>query len=99
MKAIAVHPGTPGSMHLGDVERPELADVPDGRGVLVQVLRVGVDGTDKEINAAEYGDAPDGDDHLITGHESLGRVVEVGADVPSHIRPGALVVATVRRPG
>ena len=28
-----------------------------GRGVLVKVLRVGVDGTDKEINAAEYGAA------------------------------------------
>ena len=99
MKAIAVHPGSPGSMHLRDVERPEVSDVPDGRGVLVRVLRVGVDGTDKEINAAEYGDAPDGDPYLITGHESLGRVVEVGDAVPSHIRPGALVVATVRRPG
>src|SRR3954465_9206510 len=99
MKAIAVHPGRPNSMHLRDVPEPTLDDVPGARGVLVQVLRVGVDGTDKEINAAEYGDAPDGDDHLITGHESLGRLVEVGHDVPSHIRPGALVVATVRRPG
>src|SRR6266496_3546025 len=32
----------------------------DGRGVGVRVLRVGVDGTDKEINAAEYGAAPPG---------------------------------------
>jgi glucose 1-dehydrogenase len=32
-------------------------DVPDGRGVLVEVLlRAGVDGTDKEINDAEHGD-------------------------------------------
>src|SRR3954470_4288181 len=99
MNAIAVRPGTPGSMHLREVDPPDVDDIPGGRGVLVQVLRGGVDGTDKEINAAEYGDAPDGDDHLITGHESLGRVVEVGADVPSHIRPGRLVVATVRRPG
>src|SRR5919197_2011568 len=100
MKAIAVHPGQPDSMHLReDVEKPRISDIPDGRGVLVQVLRVGVDGTDKEINAAEYGDAPDGFDYLITGHESLGRVVEVGENVPSVIRPGSLVVATVRRPG
>src|ERR687888_921654 len=100
MKAIAVHPGQPNSMHLrDDVDMPRVSDIPDGRGVLVQVLRVGVDGTDKEINAAEYGDAPDGFDYLITGHESLGRVVEVGENVPSHIRPGSLVVATVRRPG
>src|SRR3954452_23705405 len=99
MKAIAVRPGTPNSMHLREVDEPAVEDVPDGRGVLVQVLRVGVDGTDKEINAAEYGDAPDGDDYLITGHESLGRVVEAGPGVPSHIKPGSLVVATVRRPG
>jgi threonine dehydrogenase-like Zn-dependent dehydrogenase len=99
MKAIAVYPGKPDSMHLRDVPEPSVSDVPEGRGVLVQVLRVGVDGTDKEINAAEYGDAPDGDDYLITGHESLGRVVEVGDDVPPRIRPGTLVVSTVRRPG
>lgn len=99
MKAIAVHPGTPGSMHLRDVEAPHVTDIRGGRGVLVQVLRVGVDGTDKEINAAEYGDAPAGDDYLITGHEGLGRVVGVGPNVPSHIASGRLVVATVRRPG
>jgi threonine dehydrogenase-like Zn-dependent dehydrogenase len=86
-------------MHLREVDEPAVEDVPDGRGVLVEVLRVGVDGTDKEIHAAEYGDAPDGDDFLITGHESLGRVLEVGDDVPSHIAPGTIVVATVRRPG
>jgi threonine dehydrogenase-like Zn-dependent dehydrogenase len=99
MKAIAVHPGQPNSMHLKDVPEPQVGDIPDGRGVLVRVLRVGVDGTDKEINAAEYGQTPAGDDYLITGHEGLGRVVEVGPNVPSTIRPGTLVVATVRRPG
>lgn len=100
MKAIAVHPGQPNSMHMrDDVANPLVDDIPDGRGVLVKVLRVGVDGTDKEINAAEYGDAPDGEDFLITGHESLGHVLEAGENVPSHIRPGSLVVATVRRPG
>src|SRR5437763_2859413 len=100
MKAIAVHPGQPNTMHLrDDVEKPRVEDIPDGRGVLVKVLRVGVDGTDKEINAAEYGDAPEGFEYLITGHESLGRVEQVGPDVPSHIQPGSIVVATVRRPG
>ena len=44
----------------------------------MQVLRVGVDGTDKEINAAEYGQAPPGYDFLVTGHECFGRVVEIG---------------------
>src|SRR5215510_2948962 len=81
MKAIAVRPGSPSSVHLGKLERPSLNDVPNGRGVLVQVLRVGVDGTDKEINAAEYGAAPPGYDFLVLGHESFGRVLEVGSNV------------------
>src|SRR2546428_213295 len=99
MKAIAVHPGKPNSIHLREIPEPQVADVPDGRGVLVKVLRVGVDGTDKEINAAEYGAAPPGDDYLVTGHESFGQVVEVGPNVPSTIAPGSYVVASVRRPG
>jgi len=99
MKAIAVYPGTPNSMHLEDVPEPRVEVVEDGQGVLVEVLRVGVDGTDKEINAAEYGEAPPGERFLITGHESFGRVLEVGPNVPDTIRPGRYVVATVRRPG
>jgi len=99
MKAIAVHPGTPNSIHLRDIPSPSVTDIPDGRGVRVKVLRVGVDGTDKEINAAEYGAAPPGDDYLVTGHESFGQVVEVGPNVPDTIRPGTYAVASVRRPG
>ena len=99
MKAIAVHPGKPGSIHLEDVPKPTLDQIPDGRGVLVKVLRVGVDGTDKEINAAEYGAAPPGDDFLIIGHENFGIVEEVGPNVPDTIRPDTFVVASVRRPG
>src|ERR687897_2875668 len=98
MKAIAVTPGTPNSIHLRDVEKPSVDDVTDGRGVLVKVLRVGVDGTDKEINAAENGAAPPGFDFLVIGHESFGRVEAVGANV-TELRPGDYVVATVRRPG
>jgi threonine dehydrogenase-like Zn-dependent dehydrogenase len=99
MKAIAVHPGTPNSMHLRELPAPKASDIRDGRGVLVRVLRVGVDGTDKEINAAEYGAAPPGDDFLITGHESCGQVVDVGPNVSTTIRPATSVVASVRRPG
>jgi len=98
MKAIAVFPGQPGSAHLADLEKPSLSDVAGGRGVLVKVLRVGVDGTDKEINAAEYGAAPDGYPFLVIGHEGFGQVEAVGPNV-SFIRPGDFVVATVRRPG
>src|SRR5437773_3641307 len=99
MKAIAVHPGEAGSIHLEDVPKPSVGDVPEGRGVLVRVLRVGVDGTDKEINAAKYGAAPPGDDFLVIGHENFGVVEEVGPNVPDTITPGTYVVASVRRPG
>src|SRR5437016_4222123 len=99
MKAIAVYPGKPNSMHLEEIPVPQVTDIPKGRGVLVKGLRVGVDGTDKEINAAEYGSAPDGEKFLITGHENFGQVMEVGPNVPDTIKPGTYVVATVRRPG
>jgi len=98
MKAVAVRPGEVNSIHLRDVPMPSVHDVPGGRGVLVRVLRVGVDGTDKEINAAEYGMAPPGDDYLILGHESFG-VVEAVADGVTELAPGDYVVASVRRPG
>ena len=98
MKAIAVFPGRPNSVHLAQLPKPRVSDIPGGRGVLVKVLRVGVDGTDKEINAAEYGAAPEGYDFLVTGHESFGRVEAVGENV-TELRPGDYVVATVRRPG
>jgi glucose 1-dehydrogenase len=98
MKAVAVLPGRPDSVHLAQLPKPSVSDVPAGRGVLVKVLRVGVDGTDREINAAEYGAAPDGFDFLVIGHESFGQVEAVGPNV-TFLRPGDFVVATVRRPG
>ena len=98
MKAIAVTPGRPDSIHLRDVPMPSLADLPDGQRVLVKTLSVGVDGTDKEINAAEYGAPPAADDYLIIAHESFGVVEAVGANV-TQFRPGDYVVASVRRPG
>ncbi len=98
MKAIAVFPGKAGSIHLAELPKPSVKDIPNGRGVLVKVLRVGVDGTDKEINAAEYGQAPPGSDFLVIGHESLGQVEAVGPNV-TELKPGDYVAATVRRPG
>jgi threonine dehydrogenase-like Zn-dependent dehydrogenase len=98
MKAVAVRPGTPNSVHLVDTPAPKLGDVPNGRGVLVKVLKVGVDATDKEINEAKYGNAPKGFDYLIIGHEVFGVVEEVGASV-THVKPGDYVTCTVRRPG
>jgi threonine dehydrogenase-like Zn-dependent dehydrogenase len=106
MKAVAVLPGRPNSVHLVDVAEPGVNDqphphvcrVPEGRGVLVKVLQVGVDATDREINEALYGNAPPGGSHLVIGHESFGQVVSVG-DLVTEVQPGDYVTCTVRRPG
>src|SRR5438132_9770448 len=87
MKAVAVFPGRARSAHLADLPEPQLESVPGERGVLVRVLRVGLDGTDKEINAGAYGIAPAGADILVIGHESLGVVEEVGPAV-AELQPG-----------
>jgi threonine dehydrogenase-like Zn-dependent dehydrogenase len=98
MKAVAVTPGKPNSVHLGELPKPRVDEVPQGRGVLVRVLKIGVDATDREINEAKYGAAPPGYDFLVLGHESFGVVEAVGPHV-RHVKPGDYVTATVRRPG
>ena len=97
MKAVAVTPKAVNSVHLVEMDKPTVADVPGGRGVVVEVLRIGACGTDREINNGEYGVAPDGFDYLVLGHENFGRVVEIGENV-REFAVGDLVVATVRRP-
>jgi len=93
MKAIAVIPSER-ALRLLDVEPPRLARPTDVR---VEILDVGVCGTDREIAAFAYGTPPPAASHLILGHESLGRVVEVGREV-GRVRVGDLVVPMVRRP-
>jgi len=98
MKAIAVYPGKRGSVHLGQLDEPCLDEFPDGQGVLAEILAVGVDATDREINAAEDGVPPEGSDFLVLGHESLCRVLQVGPQTHNLV-PGDLVTFMVRRPG
>ena len=107
MKAVAVYPGQANSVHLEDNPPVTLDNIPvpahaepadPARGVLVRVLKVGVDATDREINDALYGNAPVGTDHLVIGHECFGVVEEIGSAV-RHVQPGDYVTATVRRPG
>jgi len=99
VKALTVTPRTPNSAVLrDDIREPTLDDVAGGRGVKVRILRVGLDGTDREINAGEYGACPPGFDYLILGHEGFGVVTEVGADV-GELAPGDYVVSIVRQAG
>lgn len=92
MKAITVLPGTPGSAQLEDFAEPPESDGP----VLVEVLAVGICGTDLEISAGEYGWAPEGHKRLVLGHESIGRVSK--APEGSGLATGDYVVGIVRRP-
>jgi glucose 1-dehydrogenase len=93
MKAVAVFPGTR-EVKVIEEDVPRITQ-PDQ--VMLQMLDVGVCGTDKEICSFEYGTPPDGDDHLVIGHESVAEVVDVGSAV-ERLRAGDLVVPSVRRP-
>lgn len=91
--ALAVLPGQPGSLRLTTTPVPALGP----RDVLVETIRVGVCGTDREIIRGDLGEAPAGTDELVIGHEVVGRVIATGPDV-TRVTPGAVVTSTVRRP-
>jgi glucose 1-dehydrogenase len=91
MLAITVAPGQSGSIACTEVPEPPDQDGP----VLVQTEAIGICGTDLEIISGAYGSAPPGQDRLILGHESLGRVLEAGPE--TGFSPGDLVVGIVRR--
>lgn len=91
MLAMTVRPGRSGSASVTAFDDP----VGDG-DVLVEGLAVGICGTDREIAAGLYGQAPPGAEVLVLGHEAVGRVLD--APSSSAFSPGDLVVGIVRRP-
>lgn len=92
MRAVTVSPRVPGSLRLVE-DWPEPAA--EEGAILVEALAVGVCGSDQEIVAGHYGEAPSGQERLVIGHESLGRVL---ADPTGTLRRGDLVAAVVRHP-
>jgi threonine dehydrogenase-like Zn-dependent dehydrogenase len=92
MRAITLKPGVKDSADLQEVPEP-----PAEQGaVLVDGVALGICGTDAEIVRGDYGEAPPGEERLILGHESLGRVAEAAEG--SGLERGDLVVGIVRRP-
>lgn len=83
MKALAVRPRVAQSARVVEIPRPD----PKQGEVLVEVVEVGICGTDAEIGGGLYGEAPLGEELLVLGHEILGR-----------LENGDLVVPMVRRP-
>jgi len=92
LRAITVSPGKSGSARLEEVPGPPLSD----GTVLVRALALGICGTDQEIVSGQYGTSPPGEERLILGHESLGRVEAAPPD--SGLQPGDIIVGIVRRP-
>jgi threonine dehydrogenase-like Zn-dependent dehydrogenase len=89
MQAIAVRRGESEPVVL-DKPRPD----PAPGEALVRTLRVGIDGTDHEVIEGGHGDFPDGDDHLVLGHEAVGVVEDPNG---TDLDVGDVVVPTVRR--
>jgi threonine dehydrogenase-like Zn-dependent dehydrogenase len=92
MRALTILPGVANSARLDDVPEPPVSD----GAILVRTVALGVCGTDREIVAGEYGTAPTGQERLVLGHESLGRVETAPPD--SGFATGDLIVGIVRRP-
>jgi glucose 1-dehydrogenase len=92
VRAITLIPGQAGSARLDDIQEPR----EEAGSVLVDGLALGICGTDDEIVRGEYGWSPAGEERLVLGHESLGRVLE--ASEGSGLAAGDLVVGIVRRP-
>ena len=82
MKAVAILPAKR-EIALIEVEPPGPVAPTQAK---LRILDVGVCGTDREICSFQYETPPDGSEHLIIGHESLGEVVEIGSHV-SGLKP------------
>lgn len=91
--AIAVTPGHPDSIRRIQQDVPP----PGPTEVLIDVIRCGICGTDREVASGHAGSPPAGHHEIVLGHELLGRIGAVGNEVSTH-KPGDLVTATVRRP-
>jgi glucose 1-dehydrogenase len=92
LQALTITPGLKDSLQLREIPDP----APGEGSILVEAVAVGLCGTDLEIVAAEYGQAPIGESFLVLGHENLGRVKETPTS--SGFSAGDLVVGIVRRP-
>jgi len=95
MRAVVTRPGE-GRAWLEQMQEPNSMHADD---VLVQMLRVGVCGTDRHVMERVFDrrrQLPEGADFLVLGHEAVGRILEVGPDVKT-LKPGDTVVPTVRR--
>jgi threonine dehydrogenase-like Zn-dependent dehydrogenase len=91
IRAIIVTPGVSGAAQLTELDDPQ----PSDGELLVEMLAMGVCGTDREIISGQYGWPPADSEQLVLGHESLGRVRQAPN---GDFQAGDLVAGIVRRP-
>lgn len=89
MEAVVVREGAE-HPEIIEKERPE----PGPGEALLRTLRVGVDGTDHEVISGGHGGFPDGEDHIVLGHEAVAVVADPNGTA---LDEGDVVVPTVRR--
>jgi threonine dehydrogenase-like Zn-dependent dehydrogenase len=92
VKVLTIVPGTPG-VQLGSRPEPKIQLSDD---VLLDVLQVGICGTDRDEASGGRAEPPPGAREIVIGHEMVGRVAAIGPDVATLI-PGDYAVLTVRR--
>src|SRR5229473_2388606 len=95
MRAVVTRPGAARAW-VADIPEPTFEHADD---VVVEMLRVGVCGTDRHVMARARGDGrglPPDTDYLVLGHEAVGRVINVGTQA-QHLKAVDIVVPTVRR--
>lgn len=90
MKAVALVRGE-SEPRVIEKDRP----VPTNDEVLVRTLSVGIDGSDRRIIAGDIGEFPEGEDHLVIGHEAVGVVEDPNG---TELKRGDIVTPMVRRP-
>lgn len=91
MQAVALFPEKP-KVRVIEKDRP----IPSDGEVLIRTSYVGIDGSDRRIATGEIGgDVPDGEDHLVLGHEAVGVVEDSNK---TGLEEGTVVTPMVRRP-
>ena len=92
VRALTAVPGVAGSTRIDLLDETE---PPEGH-LEIDTILIGVCGTDHEIVAGDYGEAPEGSERLVVGHEAVGRVTD--PHDAAGFEAGDLVAPIVRRP-
>lgn len=93
MKAIAITPGK-GNVELINVAEPVIGAPGE---IKLEVMEVGICGTDREEVEGGRADPPTNEDRLIIGHEMISRVVDTGTG-SGKFKKGDYALFMVRRP-